>query len=270
MPGQPNSTQDHLPIAGIQDDVIIMTDGSVRAVLRVEPINFELKSQREQDGIIYSYQSFLNSLEYPIQIVIQSKKLDLERYLIKLEATIKDMTNDLLRIQTEDYIGFVRRLISVANIMSKRFYVIVKYASVEKQAGLGGITSFIHRKPTGPLMDQDQFERYRAEVVNRATAIGNSLAHIGMRVSMLTTQQLIEVFYSTYNPDIATEERLAEATTMTTGIITSQDVSPGTNPEFISQLREQVEAVAAQSAQAPMQPTQSPEAPVQPPSTPPQ
>jgi len=260
MPGQPISTQDHLPIAGIQDDVIIMTDGSVRAVLRVEPINFELKSQREQDGIIYSYQAFLNSLEFPIQIVIQSKKLDLERYLIRLESTIKEMTNDLLRIQTEDYVGFVRRLISVANIMSKRFYVIVKYASIEKQAGLGSITSFIHRKPSGPLMDQDQFTRYRSEVVNRANSIGNGLSHIGMRVSMLNTQQLIELFYSTYNPDIATEERLTEAADMTNGIIKSEEVSPDTNPQFMAQAA----AELAATANPPTQPTQTPP----PPSTP--
>lgn len=230
MPGQANSTQDHLPIAGIQDGVIIMTDGSVRAVLRVDPINFELKSQQEQDGIIYAYQSFLNSLEYPIQIVIQSKKLDLERYLIKLEATIKDITNDLLRIQTEDYIGFVRRLISVANIMSKRFYVIVKYAALENSNGLASMTSFIHHKPKGPLMDQDQFERYRTEVVNRAASIGSSLSRIGMRVTPLDTQQLIELFYATYNPDIATEERLAEVGSLSPGIVTSIEMSPDLNP----------------------------------------
>jgi type IV secretory pathway VirB4 component len=260
MPGQPaNSTQEHLPIAGIQDGVIIMTDGSVRAVLKVEPINFELKSQREQDGIIYSYQAFLNSLEFPIQIVIQSKKLDLERYLIKVESTIKDMTNDLLRIQTEDYVGFVRRLISVANIMSKRFYVIVKYAALEKQSGLSSFTTFMHRKPSGPLMDQDQFERYRTEVNNRASSIGNGLSRIGVRVSFLDTQQLIELFYGTYNPDIATEERLVEAQDMTAGLITSQDVRPDSNPQFQTQSTPEqlVDNPPTQAIQPPVQTDQT-------------
>src|SRR5665213_1882837 len=92
------STQEHLPIAGIQDGVIIMSDSSVRAVLKIEPINFELKSETEQNGIIYGYQAFLNSLDFPIEIVIQSKKLDLDRYLIKLDERRKTMSSDLLRI----------------------------------------------------------------------------------------------------------------------------------------------------------------------------
>ena len=205
-----------------------MNDGSVRAVLKVEPINFELKSEAEQNGIIYSYQAFLNSLDIPIQIVVQSKKLDLERYLAKLEATVKDMTNDLLRIQTEDYVGFVRRLISVANIMSKRFYVIVSYAAATKQLGLGQFTGMIHKAPTGPMMDQDQFDRYRTEVTSRANGVGGGLSRIGMRVALLDTQDLIELFYSTYNPDIATEERLTDMSNMSHGIVSSPDVAPPT------------------------------------------
>lgn len=239
-----NSTQEHLPIAGIQDGIIIMSDGSVRAVIKVEPINFELKSEQEQNGIIYSYQAFLNSLEFPIQIVIQSKKLDLERYLVRMDGIAKQMTNELLKIQSEDYIDFVRRLISVANIMSKRFYVVVNYASLEKPRGVSGLLSFIHRAPTGPLMDQDQFTRYRTEVTNRASAIGSGLSRIGMRVSLLDTQELIEVFYSAYNPDIATEERLTELGQMGSAVISSDAVQPA--------------PVAAVVEQAPTQPIQPP------------
>ena len=210
-----NSTQEHLPIAGIQDGVIIMADGSVRAVVKVEPVNFELKSEQEQNGIIYSYQSFLNSLEYPIEIVVQSKKLDLERYLIKLQGQLKGMTNELLRLQTEDYIDFVRRLISVANIMSKKFYVVVKYAALDKQSAVTQFGSIFHKAPTGPILDQALFERYRAEVNNRASSVGGGLARLGVRVSILDTQALIELFYSTYNPDIAAEERLVGISTIT-------------------------------------------------------
>ena len=210
-----NSTQEHLPIAGIQDGVIIMSDGSVRAVVKVDPVNFELKSEQEQNGIIYAYQSFLNSLEYPIEIVVQSKKLDLERYLIKLQAKLKDMDNELLRLQTEDYIDFIRRLISVANIMSKKFYVVVKYAAIDKPSSIARFSSIFHKAPTGPILDQALFERYRAEVTNRASSIGGGLTRLGVRVSVLDTQALIELFYSTYNPDIAAEERLAGISSIT-------------------------------------------------------
>jgi hypothetical protein len=221
-----NSTQEHLPIAGIQDDVIIMADGSVRAVLKVEPINFELKSEQEQNGIIYSYQAFLNSLEYPIQIIVQSKKLDLERYLVKLEGRLKLIDNELLRLQTEDYIDFVRRLISVANIMSKRFYVVVKYAALEKQGGVGflNFTSLFHKAPTGPIMEQAQFERYRAEATSRASSIGGGLARLGMRVNLMETQSLIELFYATYNPDIAAEERLTGMDNLNPATIASPQI----------------------------------------------
>ena len=204
-----NSTQEHLPIAGIQDGVIIMADGSVRAVIKIEPVNFELKSEQEQNGIIYSYQSFLNSLEYPIEIVVQSKKLDIERYLTKLQGQLDGMTNEMLRLQTADYIYFVRRLIKIANIMSKKFYVVVKYAALDKPSAAAKFTSIFHKAPTGPILDQALFERYRAEVNNRASSIGGGLARLGMRVSVLDTQALIELFYATYNPDIAAEERLA-------------------------------------------------------------
>lgn len=181
-----------------------MNDGSLRCLVKVEPINFELKSETEQNAIIYSYQGFLNSLEFPIEIVVQSKKLDLERYLIKLEAGVKNIQSDLLRIQAEDYIGFVRRLISVANIMSKRFYVAVSYAV----GGKSGLSLNLSHAATGPVLDEEQFERYRAEATNRAGIIGAGLSRLGVKVSILSTQELIELFYGIYNPDIATEERL--------------------------------------------------------------
>lgn len=204
----PPSTQEHLPIAGIQDGVVIMTDGSVRVVLKVEPINFDLKSEQEQNGIIYAYQSFLNSLDFPIQIIIQSKKLDLERYLMRLSESQKNITTDLMRIQIEDYVGFVRQLISVANIMSKRFFVVVDYSAVTKESGLAQISGLFHRQPTGPVMDQDQFIRYRGEANNRASIIAGGVSRMGIKCELLNTQQLIELYYGIYNPDVATEERL--------------------------------------------------------------
>lgn len=227
-------TQQHLPIAGIQDSVVIMNDGSVRAVIKIEPINFELKSETEQNGIIYGYQAFLNSLDFPIQIVIQSKKLDLENYLHKLDEAHKTMTNDLLRIQTEEYVNFVRQLISVANIMTKRFYLVVSYSAINKTSGLNAFSGLFHKSPTGPLLEQTMFDRYRAEVFNRANLIGGGLNRVGLKVSLLETQQLIELFYSIYNPDIATEERLTDITNLMTGVVTSERVLDGPAGEVVA------------------------------------
>jgi hypothetical protein len=213
-------TQQQLPIAGIQDGVVLMNDGSVRAVLKIEPINFDLKSETEQNGIIYSYQGFLNSLDFPIQIIIQSKKLDLERYLANLDESRKGMTNDLLRIQTEDYVEFVRRLISIANIMSKRFYVVVSYSAVTKETSSASFMGMFHRN-NGPVLEQKQFERFRGEVFNRANLIAGGLSRLGLRVGLLETQQLIELFYGIYNPDIATEERLTDISNLNAGVVSS-------------------------------------------------
>jgi len=223
------STQEHLPIAGIQDDVIIMNDSSVRAVLKVEPINFELKSETEQNGIIYGYQAFLNSLDFPIEIVIHSKKLDLERYLMKLDERRKNVSNDLLRIQVEDYVDFVRRLITIANIMSKRFYVAISYSVAgASSAPLGGI--FGSKTKTQTTLYQDQFERYRNEVSNRANTVAQGLGHLGLKVSMLDTQKLIELFYGIYNPELETDERLTTVDTMNSGVISSQN-EPQVKPD---------------------------------------
>ena len=216
------STQEHLPISSIQDSVLIMNDGSLRVVIKVEPINFELKSDTEQNAIIYGYQAFLNSLDFPIQIVIQSKKLDLERYLLKLDESRKQITNDLLRIQAEDYIDFVRKLISIANIMSKRFYVVVSYAGVTK-SGLNPLTGLLPNKTKSTLY-QDQFDRYRTEVFNRGNIILNGLSKLGVKVDFLDTQKLIELFYGIYNPDIATEERLTEIETLEAGVVSAPSV----------------------------------------------
>lgn len=247
--GAASSTQEHLPIAGIQDGVVLMTDGSIRVVLHVEPINFDLKSDQEQNAIIYSYQSFLNSLDFPIQIVIQSKKLDLERYLIRLQESQKAVPNDLLRIQIEDYVGFVRRLISVANIMSKRFYVVIHYSAVTKQSSLAQLGSLIHRQPSGPIMDQDQFNRFRAEANNRASIIAGGLGRLGIKSGLLGTQELIELFYGIYNPDVAAEERLStDVSELSSGVVSSTSAQLPVVDQVPTQ------AVEA-GAQVPMQPS---------------
>jgi hypothetical protein len=243
-----HSTQDHLPIAGIQDGVVIMNDGSLRVVLKAEPVNFELKSENEQNAIIYSYQSFLNSLDFPIQILIQSKKLDLEQYLIKMQENEKLLTNELLRIQIADYTGFVRRLISVANIMAKRFYVVISHSVVNTHSSINQINSLIPHRATGPLLNQDEFDRIRSEAYNKANIAAGGLSRLGVKASPLETQELIELFYAIYNPDVATEARLTNLQNLSGGIVTS----PEAEALAVEQLINQVDA-ASKVAVEPMQ-----------------
>lgn len=236
-----HSTQDHLPIAGIQDGVVIMTDGSLRVVLKADPINFELKSESEQNAIIYSYQAFLNSLDFPIQILIQSKKLDLEQYLIRMQENERSLTNELLRIQIEDYTGFVRRLISVANIMAKRFYVVISHSLVTRNTSINQINSLFPHKPTGPILDQDEFDRMRSEAYNKAGITAGGLGRLGVKSSALETQELIELFYAIYNPDVATEARLTSLQNLSGGIVTSPEADALAVEQMLSQLSAQPE-----------------------------
>ena len=122
-------TQQFLKLAEIRDDLIVMNDGTLRAVLAVSSTNFDLKSEEEQNALIYSYQRFVNSLEFHIQILVQSRKMDIAEYMSKLKVMAEKQTNELLRMQTQEYIEFIDRLVESANVMNKNFYVIVPYDS---------------------------------------------------------------------------------------------------------------------------------------------
>ena len=121
------TTQKYLDIAEIKEDVVVMKDGTLRAVLLVSSINFSLKSEDEQNAIIASYISFLNFLEFPLQIVIQSRKLDIDGYLDRLKKIEKEQTNELLHMQTAEYRQYVSELVEIGDIMTKRFYMVVPY-----------------------------------------------------------------------------------------------------------------------------------------------
>ncbi|MEA3304551.1 MAG: hypothetical protein U9Q15_02225, partial [Patescibacteria group bacterium] len=119
------STQMYLKIAEIRDNVVVMKDGSMRAVLKTSSVNFDLKSKEEQESIIYGYQQFLNSLEFPVQFLIKSRKLNIEEYLDMLRGKAQEQKNELIRKQTYEYIEYIARLVDIADIMRKDFYVIV-------------------------------------------------------------------------------------------------------------------------------------------------
>jgi len=225
---QVGSTQEIIKFAEIRESIIILKDGNLRQVLLCSSINFDLKSEQEQDAIIFRYQSFLNSLEFPIQILMQSKKLDLSNYLAKLDKVSKEQTNELLRYQTEDYVNFVRKLVDIANIMDKRFYVVVPYLVPIKVDA----SKIRPRNPEGvATLTYDEFKKYQTELEQRVQVVQSGLGSIGVRTAVLNTQQLIELFYNVYNPEEAAKEKLINADDLQGEVIQSELSRPSQEQE---------------------------------------
>lgn len=203
------SVQKYLPIIGIRNDCLILRDGSLRAVILCSSINFSLKSEKEQNAIIAGYIQFINSLEWPIQIVIQSRKLNIDPYLETLNRVEKEQTNELLRIQTRDYINYVRELVQLGEIMTKKFFIVVPYnplGDVKRKFFDRFIEIF--QSPSLIKVKREKFERYRAELFKRVDFIISGLAGIGINAVPLDTQSLIELFYNIYNPVEAVFQKL--------------------------------------------------------------
>jgi len=167
-PAKPGSTQYYIDIDHFEEGILVMKDGSMRMVLSTSAVNFELKSELERNGIIYGFQSFLNSLDFPIQIVVQSRKLDLEGYLDGLAENSKKISNELLKIQIRDYIIFVQNIIQQTNIMQKRFYVVIPhYPNAFKKVGAVGRSSSAGKGAiaVGSFADEKKYLIQKAETV---------------------------------------------------------------------------------------------------------
>lgn len=205
------STQRYLDIAEIRDNTVIMRDGTMRAVLLVSSINFSLKSEDEQNAVISSYVSFVNNIDYPLQIVIQSRELDIEKYIDGLRQKEKEQTNELLKIQINDYIQYITELIAIGKIMSKRFYVVVPYNPLsDKQKGFFSSMKEAVKPVNLVKMKRETFLRRRHELSRRVENTMGGLASIGLKSVELDTQSLIELYYNTYNPVVSAHEKLVD------------------------------------------------------------
>lgn len=206
------TTQRFLDIAEIRDDVVVLKDGTLRAVLLVSSVNFALKSEDEQNATISGYVSFLNSFDFPLQIVIQSRNLNIDPYLEKIKQLEKEQTNELLRIQTADYRQFVQELIQLGQITSKRFYVVVPYnpASDKAKGFFARLNEVFYPAPAITLKGGKFIERKR-ELVRRVDLIVSGLDSMGLSSVMLNTQNLIELYYNTYNPVTSQNQKMVDA-----------------------------------------------------------
>jgi hypothetical protein len=193
-------TQQFLKLSEIRDDLIVMKDGTLRAVLAVSSTNFDLKSEEEQNALIYSYQRFLNSLEFHIQILVQSRKMDVTEYISKLNSLAEKQTNELLRMQTQEYIEFIERLVESANVMNKEFYVIIPYDISVNPASTGLFARLFGLGQSKQIADREaNIANGRKQLDERVNTIAASLSSCGLRAVRLGTDQLIELIYNSYN-----------------------------------------------------------------------
>lgn len=194
--------QKFLAIETIREDTLILKDHTLRVVLMCSSLNFALKSEDEQDAIIYQYQNFLNSLDFPLQFVIHSRRMNISPYLESLHERLKEEDNELLKIQTNEYIEFVRTFADISNIMSKTFYVVVPFTPLitEKKGMVSNIISAIMPAKKENRVEDDSFEHEKNQLWQRVDAVIAGLRRFGVRSAPLNTEELIELFYGLYNP----------------------------------------------------------------------
>ena len=207
----PPATQQYLEIAEIKEDTVVLKDGTMRAVLLCSSINFALKSEEEQEAIIAAYVSFLNALEYPIQILVQSRRLNVDDYLLRLVQAEKEQTNDLLRAQIADYRQFVGELVGLGQIMSKRFYLVVPYDPLtNSRKGFFKMLGEALSPAVAIRLREERFQDQRKELLGRVDHIVSNLGSMSVTAVPLDTQSLIELYYTAYNPDVADSQKLAD------------------------------------------------------------
>lgn len=204
------STLNFVEIAEIRDSTLVLRDGQMRAILGVSSANFALKSGEEQQLIINSYQRILNSLEYPIQILVQSRQLNLDPYIEKLKQLEEKQENDLLRVKMQEYIEYIKQMIREVNIIKKDFYIIVGYEPISLKTSFFGLFMRIINPTKIIRQKQEDFLRNKKMLMSRADQITSLFSNLDLKIHLLNTEQLIALAYNSYNPDTLESVRLKE------------------------------------------------------------
>lgn len=196
------ATQEFVPIKEIRDGIVVLKDGGLRAIVLANSINLSLKSNDEQTAIILQFQSFINTLDFPIQISVQSRKLDIRPYLILLEQRIKQQTEPLLKIQTKEYMEFIKNFTESVNIMTKSFFIVVPYTQppIKPDSDLFRKVFEKKTKEEEKLAQELDFEEKRSQLEQRVSVIQQGLARCGIKSAQLGTEEVVEVFYKIFNP----------------------------------------------------------------------
>lgn len=231
LPTNPNTTQNSLLISEIREGMVIMSDGSFRAVVACKSINFDLMSSREREGVEFSYQNFLNALYFDIQIFIRSQRVDIGPYIDRLVNIRRQQDNMLLNVLMDDYINFIDVLSQEANIMDKSFFIVVPYypagtinGVVEQGKGFFG-KLLAKPKNTTTRIDKATYDKAKDEIKNRVDSVMSGLFQLGVQSVQLNTKELGELYYNMYNPDTAVREPLGDFETITSTYVRKGDSS---------------------------------------------
>lgn len=231
----PSSTQNTLQLSEIRDDMVVMADGTFRAVIACNSINYDLMSGNERSGVEYAYQNFLNALKYPVQILIRSQRIDVGPYLDNLFAIRQAQDNMLLNVLMDDYMNFVEALSQNANIMDKSFFIVIPYSGFEESQNLvtqskgffGSI--FAPKKNTITKIDKPTYEKAKEEIGRRVESVSAGIRQMGISCRQLNTKQLSELYYNYYNPDTAVNEPLVDFSNVATMYVRQAPSGGGSN-----------------------------------------
>ncbi len=192
------STQSFVPVQEVRNGVVILKDGGYRGIMMCSSLNFALKSEDEQKAIIGGFQNFLNTLDFSIQIVIHSRKMDIRPYLALLQERMQLQTSELMRIQLREYQAFIRNFIEGADIMTKTFYIVVPYSVVNVKQAVSALPFFGGREQATTAEDSS-FEETRVQLEQRMALVAGGLASSGLRAVPLNTEEIIELLYRSFN-----------------------------------------------------------------------
>ena len=193
------ASQNFVPIKEVRDGVIVMKDGSLKKVLMASSLNLALKSYDEQTSVLLQFQNFLNTLDFSVQVYIQSRRYDIRPYVSMLEERAREQLNDLLKIQTQEYVSFIQNFTESTNIMSKSFFLVVPYyPPTLNSKNVGRLGGFLGKK--GTAATNEDFESHKSQLDQRVYVVEQGMIRTGVRTAELGTEEVVELFYRIFNP----------------------------------------------------------------------
>lgn len=202
-------TQKFVEINKIKDGVVYLKDGGIRKILIVSGINFDLKSEAEQDLILGGFQNFLNTVDYPIQLFIHSRKINVDTYLDKMRERREQEENELLKIQIDEYINFIKTLVEQNSIISKTFFVVIPYSgNVSNYSPVSIVSSLFGSKKSKNAEEMATIQSKLEQLEHRTVEVREGLERIGLQISELGDEELAELFYNLYNPQLIEKKDL--------------------------------------------------------------
>lgn len=202
MATKAKATQEFVPIKEIRDGIIVLKEGGFRAIILANSVNLSLKSEDEQRATILQFQNFLNTLDFSVQISVQSRKLDIRNYLLLLEDRMKVQNEPLLKLQTKEYIEFIKNFTETVSIMTKNFFIVVPYTHISLKPESGIFKNLFSKgnKKEEDAKNELDFEEKRSQLEQRVSVIQQGLSRCGIKSAQLGTEEVVEVFYKVFNP----------------------------------------------------------------------